>query len=166
MSRLWGNVWLRSLTTLIYALAIQAPIPLALHAIILAEARQGGLDFAGGSIIHVSAWAAIMALLPFWAAAEIVARRRRTSPPIGAYLTFVPLFYMSLTIVTLFAVQYLISHAHGKASSGLTMAASIVATWTAASVTGLVPALLFYRLYRRPKHLRIRRTDSLTPPTS
>jgi len=113
VTRLWGNVWLRGLTTLVYALAVQALIPLALRTIMLAEARRGTLDFAGGSIIHVSAWVAIMVLLPFWGAAEIIAWRNRTPPPIGAYLTFVPFFYMSLTFVTLLVMQHLISHARG-----------------------------------------------------
>jgi hypothetical protein len=100
MQGAWGNFWVRTVTTVLVA-AIAGYV---FGALPFAQIVLGGwlvgpggvLDFAGGSVVHITPW---LSILPFWIAAEAKALRTKRPLPFGCYLIFIA--------VTIFCMSWL-----------------------------------------------------------
>lgn len=103
MRGLWGNFWVRTVTAIVFAVAVNSlPLIYVFWGGLLVS-YEGVLDFAGGSVVHITPW---LPLLLFWGIAEIKAWRTGRPLPLGCYLIFTTTVTISVRWLHLWAVGF------------------------------------------------------------
>lgn len=146
MGELWGKLWWRTFSAWVFASAFSAiAIPVGIAISIATFQPHGVLDFAGGSVIHVSPMPAFF-VMP-WLTVEAYNLRSKTPVPFGSYLAFIAAFTMAMLSLAQVPVTSIL-HWNWRDT------AMVIAAYGLACSAGFAAGWVYLRLAqsrRRPK---------------